>query len=336
MDVSPEALRQSQEFNRTHKIGETEPISFGFRDAGRSTPFDERGQPTKQPRREIIVAASSAQDSVLKQAIDTAVAATINRTELARIDYLNDYVGDLLKVNDPDQNRALLDRIAGEGGARGAEISLGQMIAAGTGVCRHRSLLFKVIADQLGIPAALVRGNYLRRGADGGKEKENTRGGHAWNEVVLRSGERILVDVMHNFVAELSDPLLVSYSDVRNVPLYPEAGQDKAAIKVSESQMREHSEELAIIRAAPWVSVRSPSGGRSAYVYLDAMNQSGEQALGRALQIEAIHHDRYRTSFGSNGGRREVLRVRGTAHLILRRTGAKLDRPVPAEPVDSE
>jgi CRISPR-associated protein Csh2 len=51
-------------------------------------------------------------------------------------------------------------------------------------------LLFKVLADDAGLKAALVRGNYAKGGTNGFA--------HAWNEVVLDDGRRLLVDVMHH------------------------------------------------------------------------------------------------------------------------------------------
>ena len=58
------------------------------------------------------------------------------------------------------------------------------------GVCRHRALLFKVLADEAGLRVALVRGNFARKGPPGVP--------HAWNELTLDDGQRVLVDVMHN------------------------------------------------------------------------------------------------------------------------------------------
>lgn len=59
-----------------------------------------------------------------------------------------------------------------------------------SGVCRHRALLFKILADDAGLKTALVRGNYA-------KSATNTFA-HAWNEVTLDDGRRVLVDVMHH------------------------------------------------------------------------------------------------------------------------------------------
>jgi hypothetical protein len=55
------------------------------------------------------------------------------------------------------------------------------------GVCRHRSLFFKVLADEAGLKVALVRGNYVHLHAGGS-------GAHAWNELQLDDGRRFLVD----------------------------------------------------------------------------------------------------------------------------------------------
>lgn len=55
------------------------------------------------------------------------------------------------------------------------------------GVCRHRALLFKKLADECHIPSRLVRGNY----------NSATRGWHIWN-VVKIDDTYYVVDVMHN------------------------------------------------------------------------------------------------------------------------------------------
>lgn len=67
----------------------------------------------------------------------------------------------------------------------GREVLLGELPgqAGGAGVCRHRALLFKILADEAGLRVALVRGRLVGRG------------GHAWNELHLDDGMRI-VDAM--------------------------------------------------------------------------------------------------------------------------------------------
>lgn len=91
----------------------------------------------------------------------------------------------------------------------------------GAGVCRHRTLLFKLLADEAGLDVALVRGNY----SDG-----RTSGGHAWNELHLNDGRRLLIDVMNRHV-ELIVPQGGTANDrhltVKNEPWYTKAEGDE-------------------------------------------------------------------------------------------------------------
>ncbi len=94
--------------------------------------------------------------------------------------------------------------------------------ACQSGVCRHRSLLFKMLCDDAGIKAALVRGNY-NRGL--------TRGGHAWNEIILDDGARVIVDVMNpepdfKFLPE-TNPAAKYYVSVKDEVIYPRVTEKK-------------------------------------------------------------------------------------------------------------
>lgn len=95
----------------------------------------------------------------------------------------------------------------------------------GAGVCRHRALLFKILADEAGLDVALVRGNY------GDAQRKE---GHAWNELHLKDGKRILVDVMQRrFEPLTSEGSEISrrYLTVDNKPWYeqPEPAEGKPA-----------------------------------------------------------------------------------------------------------
>ena len=88
--------------------------------------------------------------------------------------------------------------------------------ACQSGVCRHRALLFKMLCDDAGLKAALVRGNY--RG-----------GGHAWNELILDDGARVIVDVMNpepdfKFLPE-TNPAAKYYVSVKDEVLYPRSAE---------------------------------------------------------------------------------------------------------------
>lgn len=81
-------------------------------------------------------------------------------------------------------------------------------------MCRHRSLLFKVLGDEAGLEVSLVRGN-MRSG--------NGFGGHAWNEVRFSSGETSIMDVMNpqqNHVPLSLRDAADAYRDATNAPIY--------------------------------------------------------------------------------------------------------------------
>src|SRR5438128_11467172 len=74
---------------------------------------------------------------------------------------------------------------------RNHEVRLGDIpkITDGAGVCRHRSLMYKILADAAGLKVALVRGNYAH--------SNGRQGGHAWNELHLDDGRVLIVDTMN-------------------------------------------------------------------------------------------------------------------------------------------
>ena len=71
------------------------------------------------------------------------------------------------------------------------EVLIGDVakITGGAGVCRHRSLMFKLLADEAGLKVAIVRGRYGRDLAKAGY--------HAWNELKLDDGSTAIVDIMN-------------------------------------------------------------------------------------------------------------------------------------------
>jgi hypothetical protein len=93
--------------------------------------------------------------------------------------------------------------------------------ACQSGVCRHRALLFKMLCDDAGLKSALVRGNYVNG---------RTGGGHAWNELILDDGKRVIVDVMNpkpdfEFLPETA-PESKHYVSVKNESIYPRVAKE--------------------------------------------------------------------------------------------------------------
>jgi hypothetical protein len=183
--IAQSPARQSSEYQRTNEIGTATEISAGFKDAGRSTIFDRDGNLSSPARREIIVVPDPSTDRHLSMAITEfkAIDDRRNAPEI-RARQLSRFVAEKLSISDPTDNENIMDSVCG-GSARGHEVSLGTLISLKTGVCRHRSLLYKIIADQVDLPCRLVRGSYAGR---------DFSGNHAWNEIIGSNGNTFIVD----------------------------------------------------------------------------------------------------------------------------------------------
>jgi hypothetical protein len=138
--------------------------------------------------------------------------------ERERATALSNYIDDVMsRAADGkrlDRHEILPSQIAWENGRAGQEVLLGDVGNLGAGVCRHRSMLFKVMGDEAGLNVALVRGNAGEVG---------NLGGHAWNEVVFNEGDRVIMDVMNP--KPNHQPLSLSkaqwYFGMDNRPMYP-------------------------------------------------------------------------------------------------------------------
>jgi hypothetical protein len=73
---------------------------------------------------------------------------------------------------------------------RGRGVLIGDVVAlCGGGSCRHRTLLYKLLADEAGLSVSMVRGRY--------RHSDGRLGSHAWNELYLEDGTVLLVDIMN-------------------------------------------------------------------------------------------------------------------------------------------
>ncbi len=213
--VAADALEVIRMFNEDHYIGPGVRVPDGYVDGGRAMRVDDNG--TAKSGREILLVNREHDDELARDAEfvhtpEFQALSTLDKVQhlAARVDELTTppggqrWVGEMtMMLQDEFQNRPLL---------------IGDWVdQCQAGVCRHRSLLFKILADEAGLQAALVRGNYAVNGSP--------VGGHAWNEVFLEDGRRILIDVMHNggkpVFPAVTDPDVVShYIRVDNAPWY--------------------------------------------------------------------------------------------------------------------
>ena len=181
----------------------------GFYDGGRRTKFKVEGDTmTPQSDRELLVL-NEEQDPGLRKILEKARGLVAGVQDLsAKIKMLSLYVSNVMggsQLVKVPQSHGLIDgrglndiealtdneirQIQNQPSNVQKIVPLGYLTH---GVCRHRALLFKYLADRLDIPSRLVRGDY------GGP-----RGGHAWNVVklenkILGGDDYFVVDVMHD------------------------------------------------------------------------------------------------------------------------------------------
>lgn len=194
--------RQASIYQETHEIPPGERLNYGFVDAGRGTPIGPDGELLKSTNREVISYAGPEKDPELHRLIEWTK--LVDRPDASLVDrarMVGAVVARALPENDDRRNWSLIREMSG-GQPEGHRVELGDLLRSKTGVCRHRSLLFKVLADHIGLPVSLMRGNFQGYGA---------RGGHAWNEVSDEHGNLFIVDVMHGTMDRADGTLGKSY-----------------------------------------------------------------------------------------------------------------------------
>jgi len=223
--VPPAAQAAMNDYYKQHYVGPGTKIPDGYVDGGRGMALDAEGR--ARSRREILLV-DRAGDRELARHLEYARSTNLLvLPPLERTQRLAEYID---RLSTPP------------GGVRWAEpavqeltqefadkpIRIGEVLEQGqAGVCRHRSLLFKLMADEAGLKTALVRGNYAISG--------KAVGGHAWNEIHLDDGRNLLVDVMHNggkarFPALTNSFVIEHYWKPNNTPWY---GTNAAAAATS-------------------------------------------------------------------------------------------------------
>jgi hypothetical protein len=180
-DADDAAKRVLELFRKTSYLPAGTLIPDGYVDGGHGMRLDGSDHATSS--REILVVDRPA-DPELQH--ELAYARTLRGLPpLDRAHKLSVYVDQL---STPPAGRKVLDDTVTfcEHEFKNKPLCIGDFIdQCHAGVCRHRSLLFKLLGDEAGLRTALVRGNYFHAGHGDP---------HAWNEVVLDDGRRYLID----------------------------------------------------------------------------------------------------------------------------------------------
>ncbi|QDV53928.1 EDR1-related protein [Gimesia fumaroli] len=219
--LTPKAKPAAVAYHSQHYVDPKLKIVDGYVDGGRGMQLNDQGQ--ARSRRELLIVDRS-RDESLRKHLEFAKSDDIKSLEpVKRAFRLAKYIDQSMTLE--KDNRSTMAAVvlmtreyANEGVLIGDVTRL-----CGAGVCRHRALLFKILADEAGLDVALVRGNF---------GDAQHREGHAWNELHLKDGRRYLVDVMHRRFELLSperSEVSRRYLTIDNKPWYgkPEPNEPK-------------------------------------------------------------------------------------------------------------
>lgn len=218
--LKTEKQQAARDYHTRQYIAPQLKILDGYIDGGRGMQLDPQGH--ARSRRELIIV-DRQRDAALRKHLEFARSKTVLSLEPEkRALTLAKYVDQNMSLD--QNNRATMAAVAlltEEYADQG--VLIGEVTRlCGAGVCRHRALLFKLLADEANLDVALVRGNY----GDAARHA-----GHAWNELHLKDGRRILIDTMQRRVELLTSegsPASGRYLTIDNKPWYgPSAAKAK-------------------------------------------------------------------------------------------------------------
>lgn len=206
---SKQATDISKEYLKSNCLLENEKIIDGFRDAGGGAQLDYYGN-VIWAKREIITV-DREHDVYLRNAINYVKENTTNMSEKEKMKFIYNVVHDI----SGNAEKALEYSELMSKHSAGRELLLGKIFEHGATVCRHKALMVKILADEIGLKARVLRGNSFDLSG---------YGRHVWNEIKLSNGKKILIDVQNSKIIEVSksgkNPKLAGYCTENNHPIY--------------------------------------------------------------------------------------------------------------------
>ena len=210
--LRPEAREVVGMYRYGHSVAPGVPIPDGYVDGGRGMGIHSSGRVTSG--REILIVDRTRDKRLgdsLKFARSAAVTALKPQDRALRLQkHIQWVMGHRRDRKTPLRN---VDQLQGR--YRGKGVLIGDVGAlCNDGVCRHMSLLFKVLADEAGLNVAMVRGNY--------RHSNGRIGGHAWNELHLDNGVVFIFDVLNSrHFYGLKYAKAAKYLNMSKRPMYP-------------------------------------------------------------------------------------------------------------------
>lgn len=185
---------QSDRYNNLHDTLSDEPLADGFCMDG-DLEFINIGKSGDNDSELILV--DQQRDATLKATLQDAqeeFAKSPSKSDIEKIKFIFNYVNKKFsKVSAQDSvtlyrtiSQWAKSALGNQPDGKRPIIQLGDAIDAGAGICRHKALLTKLLANQLGLKASLERGI-------ANVEKSNS-GGHAWNEITTADNQTFVMD----------------------------------------------------------------------------------------------------------------------------------------------
>jgi len=165
--LKKQAKPAANAYHRKHYVAPGVVIPDGYVDGGRGMRLDAAGH--ARSRREVIVVDRS-HDTFLRKYLAFAGSKTIRTLKPADCARrLAKYVADDISGGGDRRSLQATGRLLREYSSRGVLIGEVARLCGAT-VCRHRALLYKLLADEAGLRVSLVRGYYNKGSRNGGKK----------------------------------------------------------------------------------------------------------------------------------------------------------------------
>ncbi len=205
--ASAKSVHQTNDYIDKNTIGFDAKIVNGFRDAGRNAKFTKFGDIITSERE--IITIDRQYDDYLNNVINYVRKNTKGLSEKKKVKCIYNLILDI------SEDSYISTKKSGKLAelAKGRDVMLGKIFEYNAVCCRHKALMFKILCDEIGINASIVRGNMIDMYGFGG---------HAWNEVKLSNGKKILIDTQNRKIIDISmsNPQAASYFNVDNNALY--------------------------------------------------------------------------------------------------------------------
>lgn len=192
LPCSKQGIEQSNKLAKD-LITENERLIDGYRYCGPKASFDDCGRNISRFRngnQEIVVLDRTLDDTLVKtiNAFKNRINGK-NLTDEQKVNELMKFVDEVFSASKSgSQTQKYVENIMKQ---EQVEVLLGDIINSGAGMCRHRALLTKALADEMNIKCRMIQGYY-------------NGGGHAWNEIITKS-DTYLFDAMHGNVFNISN-----------------------------------------------------------------------------------------------------------------------------------